>query len=46
MKCLILVRREKRIFETYLPDALMQDIYDELGKREKEDMELYKAELE
>lgn len=37
---------KKEIFETYLPDALMRDIYEELGKREKEDMELYKAELE
>lgn len=39
--------KEKReIFEIYLPDTLMKDIYEELGKKEHEDMELYMRELE
>jgi len=37
---------EKRIiFETYLPDSLMKELYEELAIKEKEDMELYKKEL-
>ncbi len=39
--------KEKReIFEIFLPDTLMKDIYEELGKKEHEDMEMYMRELE
>jgi len=39
--------KEKReIFEIFLPDTLMKDIYEELGKKEREDMEVYMRELE
>lgn len=37
---------KKKIFEQYLPDSLMKDLYEELGKREREDMALYQAELD
>lgn len=38
---------EKRtIFEQYLPDSLMKDLFDELSAKEREDMNLYKKELE
>jgi hypothetical protein len=32
---------KKKIYEQYLPDSLMKDLYEELGKREKEDMDRY-----
>ena len=37
---------KKKIYEQYLPDSLMKDLYEELGKREKEDMDRYQKELE
>lgn len=39
------IEEKKIIFETYLPDSLMKDLYDELAVKEREDMELYKKEL-
>jgi len=36
---------KKKIFETYLPDSLMKDLYAELAKKEQDDMDLYKREL-
>ena len=40
------MEEKQKIFETYLPNSLMKDIYEELSKKEHEDMELYKKELE
>jgi hypothetical protein len=37
---------KKIIFEKYLPDSLMKDLFDELSAKEREDMDLYKKELE
>lgn len=37
---------KRKIFDTYLPDSLMKDMYEQLAKKEQEDMELYKRELE
>lgn len=37
---------KKRIFEQYLPDSLMKDLYEELAVKEKEGMNIYKKELE
>lgn len=39
------IEEKKIIFETYLPDSLIKDLYDELAVKEREDMELYKKEL-
>jgi len=36
---------KQKIFEIYLPDSLMKSLYDDLAKKEQEDMELYKKEL-
>lgn len=36
---------KQKIFDTYLPNSLMKEIYEELAIKEKEDMELYKKEL-
>jgi len=33
---------KKNIFETFLPDSLMKDIYEELSKREQEDLVRYR----
>jgi hypothetical protein len=32
---------KKKIYEQYLPNSLMKDLYEEIGKREKEDMYRY-----
>ena len=37
---------KKQIFETFLPDSLMKDLYEELGQREHDDLEQYRKELE
>ena len=37
---------KKKIFETFLPDSHMKEIYEELGKREQEDLALYRQELD
>lgn len=37
---------KKKIFETFLPDSLMKEIYEELSKREKEDLARYRQELD
>ena len=37
---------KKKIFETFLPDSLMKEIYDDLGKREQEDLARYRLELD
>ena len=39
------IEEKKIIFETYLPDSLMKDLYEELAVKERQDMELYKKEL-
>jgi len=36
---------KKKIFEQYLPESLMKDLFDELSNKEREDMDLYKKEL-
>ena len=33
---------KKNIFETFLPDSLMKEIYEELGNREREDLVRYR----
>lgn len=33
---------KSKIFNTYLPDSLMKDLFAELATKEKEDMNLYK----
>ena len=37
---------KKNIFETFLPDSLMKEIYEELGNREREDLIRYRQELD
>ena len=37
---------KKNIFETFLPDSLMKEIYEELSKREREDLVRYRQELD
>jgi hypothetical protein len=37
---------KKKIFEQYLPDSLMKDLFEELGTKEREQMNLYQKELE
>jgi hypothetical protein len=37
---------KKTIFETFLPDSLMKDIYEDLSKREQEDLARYRQELD
>lgn len=39
------MEEKRKIFEIYLPDSLMKDLYEELANKEKEDMVLYKKEL-
>lgn len=39
------MQEKRKIFETYLPDSLMKDIYADLADREQEDMDLYQKEL-
>lgn len=39
------MEEKRKIFEIYLPDSLMKDLYEELANKEKEDMDLYKKEL-
>lgn len=37
---------KKNIFLKFLPESMMRDIYEELSKKEREQMDLYKKELE
>lgn len=39
------MEEKRQIFESYLPDSLMKDIYAQLAQKEQEDMEIYKKEL-
>lgn len=39
------MEEKRQIFESYLPDSLMKDIYAELAQKEQDDMEIYKREL-
>jgi hypothetical protein len=39
------MEEKRQIFESYLPDSLMKDIYAQLAQKEHEDMEIYKREL-
>lgn len=37
---------KKQIFELYIPDSLMKDLFEELAKKDEENLELYQKELE
>jgi hypothetical protein len=37
---------KKMIFEQYLPESLMKDLFDELSLKEREQMDLYQKELD
>jgi hypothetical protein len=39
------MQEKRQIFESYLPDSLMKDIYAQLAQKEQDDMEIYKKEL-
>lgn len=32
---------KKQIFELYIPDSLMKDLFEELAKKDEENLELY-----
>lgn len=40
------IEEKRKIFEQYLPDSLMKDLFEELATKEKEGLDLYKKELE